>query len=234
MTLVRTTADKLIIRTAPAGADTGKRFIRGQVAEPHATSSDGQWTLIDAPQGLGWASAKYLTPVIPVIPGTPKPRLLYSLAGENPDLTAALEKLRAKASLEGIEFDTADFGGVRTEADTTRILKYRDDDYAVYVRNLKKAQPGKTPIAKTTWRPINQWGTSMHNFGAARDVKITRYPSSFSKSQALERLGALAPSVGLRWGGLFKQPNGKPRPDPPHMQLPITLVEARRRWEARQ
>lgn len=227
MTLVRTTADKLIIRSAPGGFDTGKRFLRGQTATATAESPDRQWKLIEAPAGVGWSSSQYLVPAVTVIPGTAKPRLLYSLVGEDEELTARLEILRGKALIEGIEFDTADFGGVRSEADTVRILKYRDDDYAVYVRNLKRAKPNATPVPKKTWRPINAWGTSLHNYGCARDLKVTRYPASFSRSQALSRLGALAPSCGLQWGGKFS------RVDPPHFQLPITLAEARRRYEAR-
>jgi hypothetical protein len=227
--LVTTTATKLILRSGPGTADTGKRFLLGEVAESFGASSDGQWQFIHAPAGNGWASSQYLVSAAtaPVIPGTTTPRLLYSLVGEDPDFTACIEQLRTKALFEGIEFDVADFGGVRSEADTVRILRYRDDDYAVYVRNLKRANPNATPVAKTTWRPINPFGSSMHNYGDARDLKITRYPSSFTKWQALVRLGALAPSCGLRWGGTFR------RKDYPHFEKAITLAEAKRRYEAR-
>jgi hypothetical protein len=228
--LVKTTASKLILRSQPAGTDTGKRLLLGQVAESLGATQDNQWQFIHAPAGEGWASSQYLVPAAssaPVIPGTTTPRLLYSLVGEDPDFTASIEKLRAKALIEGIEFGVADFGGVRSEADTVKILKYRDDDYAVYVRNLRRESPNKTPVPKTTWRPINPFGSSMHNYGDARDLKVTRYPSSFTKWQALVRLGALAPSCGLRWGGTFK------RKDYPHFEKAITLAEAKRRYEAR-
>jgi len=229
--LVHPTVDKLIIRALPAGADTGKRFLRGQTALSHGVSPDAKWLFVDAPDGSGWASAQYLeslpTPAAPTCVPTAK-RLLYSLMGEAPEFSEALEKLRAKAELEGIAFDTADFGGVRSEADTTKIMKYRDDDYAVYVRNLRAKNPNARPTPKEQWRAIAPFGSSMHNYGFARDLKIVKHPPSFSEAECLRRLGALAPSCGLKWGGTFSK-----RVDPPHFQLDITLAEAKRRYENR-
>ena len=152
----------------------------------------------------------------------------YTLAGEDPTLTAKMDELKALAAAEGIVFDTADFGGVRTEADTTRILKYRDDDHAVYVAALAKSHPDKAPVVKEIWRPIAPFGLSLHNWGCARDVKILKRPESFSEAEALRRLGALAPECGLRWGGTFKK-----KVDPPHFELPMTVIDARARWDAR-
>ena len=148
---------------------------------------------------------------------------MYSLQGEDPDLTAKIEQLRSLAALEGIAFDTADFGGVRTEADTVRILKYRDDDYAKYEQASVLA--GRVPLEKAVWRPIAPFGLSFHNWGCARDLRILKRPDSCSDAEALRRLGALAGEVGLRWGGTFKK-----RPDPPHVELPITLAQAKKRW----
>ena len=230
MTHVSTTASSLILRSSPVigpHTDTGKRFFAGQIAVSLGETFDKSWQFVRAPTGDGWASSAYLKAApIGVAPTPIIPKKLYSLDGEDPQLTAAIEQLRQKARAEGIEFDTADFGGVRTEADTIRIMKYRDDDYAVYVRNLARTHPGKKPEPKESWRRIARFGTSYHNFGAARDLKITARPTSFSDAEAMRRLGALAPSCGLKWGGSFN--------DPPHMQLPITLAEARDRWLARQ
>lgn len=240
MRAVRVTANSLKLRSLPvvdANTDTGRRLTAGQVANSFGETFDKQWQFLNAPAGSGWASATYLEPVAAGAPApapAPAPavpaakRLLYTLVGEDPLLTANLEKLRAKAALEGIEFDTADFGGVRTEADTTRILGYRDDDYAVYVRNLRAKNPRSVPVPIGKWRAIAPFGSSMHNFGCARDLKITKHPDSFNASTAQARLGALAPSCGLRWGGTFKT-----KFDGPHMELPITLAEARQRDEAR-
>lgn len=151
----------------------------------------------------------------------------YTLAGELPELTAAIEELRGLCRADGIEFDTADFGGVRTEADTQKILGYRDADYAVYVRNLERSHPESKPTAKEIWRPIAPFGSSMHNYGAARDLKVLVKPESFSDAEALRRIGSHAPSCGLRWGGDFKK-----KVDPPHVELAISLDEARRRHAA--
>lgn len=147
----------------------------------------------------------------------------YTLDGELKELTLAIEELRALAFADGIEFDTADFGGVRTQADTTKIMKYRDDDYEVYVKTLKRSHPDKTPTAKEIWRPIAPFGSSMHNYGAARDLKITKRPEAMSEAEAYRRLGSHAPECGLRWGGTFSR-----KVDPPHFELDITLNEARR------
>lgn len=227
---VRTTTSSLKLRSLPIvrpDTDTGKRLTSGQVATSFGESFDEHWQFLNTPTGNGWASSQYLTPaaVVPTAPVVPAPkRLLYTLEGEDPQLTAAIEKLRAKAALEGIEFDTADFGGVRTEADTVRIMKYRDDDYAVYVRNLQRDKPGKTPTPKHIWRKIAPFGKSYHNYGAARDLRVTKHPPSFTASKALDRLRVLAASCGLQ----------TITNDPPHVQLPITLAQARARWEARQ
>lgn len=143
---------------------------------------------------------------------------MASLAGVLPELAAAESKLRALAAARGIVYTVADFGGVRSEADTNRILKYRDDDYAVYVRQMKAA--GRAPVDKQTFRPIAPFGGSMHNFGAAFDAEMVK--------GTLEQLGALAPQAGLKWGGTFTT-----RKDYPHFELPIGLLEAKRRWLAR-
>lgn len=235
MRSVRVTASSLKLRSLPvldAATDTGRRLTSGQVANSFGETFDKDWQFLNAPAGNGWASAQYLAPATvassaPVAP-TAK-RLLYTLVGEDSLLTANIEKLRAKAALEGIEFDTADFGGVRTEADTIKILKYRAHDYAVYARNLKAKNPRAVPVPIGKWRAIAPFGSSFHNYGCSRDLVITKHPPSHNASTAQARLGALAPSCGLRWGGTFKS-----KFDGPHMELPITLAQARQRWEARQ
>lgn len=133
-----------------------------------------------------------------------------------PELAAAEVKLRAAAAAKGIYYKLAEWDGaaLRTEADTVQAMRYRDADYAVYVRKMKAA--GKTPVDLRTFRPINAYGTSHHNFGAAFDVEMVK------GTQA--QLGALAPSVGLTWGGTFSRPDG------PHFQLAIGILEAKARW----
>lgn len=147
-----------------------------------------------------------------------------ALAKTLPELQAAERKLRAYASKEGIVYEIAAFGGFRTEADTARILKYRDDDYAVYVSNM--AQQGKTPLPKEQWRRIAPYGRSYHDFGAAFDVQIKSAPTGVSFTTALTKLGALAPLCGLRWGGSFG--------DAPHFELAQSLTDVQTKWDAYQ
>ncbi len=137
-----------------------------------------------------------------------------------PELRAAEASLRELAARNGLVYAIADFGGVRSQADTTLAMKYRDNDYAVYLAQFR-AKYGSTRAAldKYTWRPINVFGSSYHNFGAAFDALMVK--------GSLAQLGALAPSVGLKWGGNFIG-----RKDYPHFQLAISLNEAKARWLA--
>lgn len=142
-----------------------------------------------------------------------------------PEMQRAETALRSAAAAAGIVYTVADFGGLRTQADTTRILEYRANDYAKYVAAQKKAGAVVVPVER--WRPIAAFGNSYHNFGAAIDLRITQRPDGWSYDRALRRLGDLAPAAGLRWGGTFK------RVDSPHFELAIPLSEARRLWLAR-
>lgn len=137
-----------------------------------------------------------------------------------PALDDAIAQLEQRAAAEGIGFAIANFGGFRTAADTALILGYRDADYAVYA--AKQLANGVTPIAMKKWRPIATYGNSFHDYGGARDLTITYKPSWMSDSDALARLGELAPSVGLRWGGSFN--------DPAHFELPVPIGAAAAAW----
>lgn len=143
-----------------------------------------------------------------------------ALAKSLPELRAAEQALRAAAARERITYEIADFGGFRTEADTTKILGYREVEYAQYVAAAKKA--GRVPLPINKWRPIAPFGRSYHDYGAAFDVRVTGTPPGMTAAQGLSHLGALSASVGLRWGASFN--------DPAHFELPITLDDARQRW----
>lgn len=92
------------------------------------------------------------------------------MQGALPELLEARRKLETAALAHGrrVAFKVAPYGGVRTQADTAKILKFRDDDYAVYLASLK---PGQTPIPKERWRKIAEFGRSYHNYGAAFDAE---------------------------------------------------------------
>lgn len=147
---------------------------------------------------------------------------MTTLNGALPELRAAYDQLDAYARTQGIGIEVADFGGVRTLADTTRILAYRDDDFRAAV-NAGAIRPDTTLQA---FRPIAPFGSSYHNYGAAFDVRIKSRPSSMTVGQAQAKLGAYAPRIGLRWGGTFRNP------DAPHFELAIPIDEAQRRYRA--
>lgn len=137
-----------------------------------------------------------------------------------PALDDAIAQLEQLAAAQGISFTIANFGGYRTAADTALILGYRDADYAVYA--AKQLANGVTPIAMKKWRPIATYGNSFHDYGGARDLAITAKPYGMSDSDALEVLGQLAPSAGLRWGGSFN--------DPAHFELPVPIGAVAAAW----
>jgi cell wall-associated NlpC family hydrolase len=91
---VSCTASELRIRTLPIIAvrtDTSRRILRGEVAVTHVESFDGKWLFVEAPAGIGWASAEYLRS--DVIPPEPKP------AGGRADIVA-----RARSAI-GLRID---------------------------------------------------------------------------------------------------------------------------------
>lgn len=135
-----------------------------------------------------------------------------------PELQDAEARLYAYATgTLGIDYRIADFGAFRTEADTTEIKGYRQNDYNEAV----KANPAIAHIPINTWRPISSYGSSWHNYGAAFDVLILDAGRYASSSAALQALKQAAPSFGLR----SNVPN-----DPPHFELPISIDEARNKW----
>ena len=141
-----------------------------------------------------------------------------------PELRAAEQRLRARASDNGITYALAEYGGLRTQADTNQIVAYRQADYNAAIRR----DPRVARIPINTFRPIAPFGRSMHNWGSAFDIVITGAPPGWTRDKALAVLGAIAPTVGLRWGGTFPSD----RVDPPHFELPTSVVDARARYLA--
>lgn len=152
---------------------------------------------------------------------------MSTLNGALPELQTAYDALDRYARSIGISIGVANFGGIRTEADTTKIMQYRVDDYAA-ARNAGTIRPDTT---LQQFRAIAPFGSSYHNYGAAFDVEIRARPSSMTIATALAKLGAYAPNVGLRWGGNFRSANA-PNGDQPHFELPITLAQAQARYRA--
>ena len=145
-----------------------------------------------------------------------------TLTNTLPELQQAEARLRAAAAARGVTYVIADFGGLRSQADTARILQYRAQDYAAAVR--ARPDTANTPITK--WRPIAPFGSSYHNYGAAFDVLVTGHPAGVNGYSVL---GQLAPAAGLRWGG-SPEFTASGKVDIPHFELPISLVAARIKW----
>jgi hypothetical protein len=142
--------------------------------------------------------------------------LMSDLSGTLPQTQNAYAGLASYASSNGITIGIADFGGIRTQSDTTTILADRQNDYNADVAAGRIS--ADTPINK--YRPIAPFGKSYHNYGAAFDVAIIARPSSMSEDGALALLGGYAPNLGLTWGGTFSNP------DPDHFQLDVSLDDA--------
>lgn len=159
-----------------------------------------------------------------------------------PELSAGFNALTSAALADSsrVAFKLADYGGFRTQSDTTEILAYRTQDYQVYAAAEQSA--GRTPLPMSTWRPIQPYGSSMHDFGAAFDVEpisiggidIHQTPTRAGiwrtdprraqalLDQATNALDNLASSAGLRSGVSFN--------DPLHFELPVSLVSAQAMW----
>lgn len=142
-----------------------------------------------------------------------------SLDGVLPELAVAYNGLTAALEQQGIRSSVADYGGVRTESDTTKILQFRLDDY-----NADVAAGNISPsLTLQEYRPIAEWQHSFHDYGAAFDLAV-KPPAGMTVDHALQLAGGLAPRFGLRWGGTFHNA------DADHFELAIPLADARARW----
>lgn len=158
-----------------------------------------------------------------VIPGTIPPDAALVPGNSLPELRAGEQGLRAQAAREGISYVIAPFGGpLRTQADTTNILRYRAADYAAYVARQKAA--GRAVVDIDTFRRVAPFGLSFHNYGAAFDINIDTWPTGMTADQALTHVGAMAAAHGLRWGAAFG--------DTPHFELAKTLEQVKAAWQA--
>jgi len=76
------------------------------------------------------------------------------------------------------------------------------------------AQGRTTPGKIVTWTKH-----SRHEKGEAFDIVIIKNGKpDWSDIDLYRRAGILGESVGLTWGGRFKDPKGNPRPDFPHYE----------------
>lgn len=141
-----------------------------------------------------------------------------------PEFASRLHELAAQAAAQlGVTLEITSYGGFRDQQLTQDILKFRDEDYAAYVKQLALSKPGAVPVPEDQWRPILPFGQSWHNYGAAADVMPVSWPAIYpNRSSATAAVQALAPAVGLS----FPLPGS----DPGHVQLPYDLATVQTMW----
>lgn len=141
------------------------------------------------------------------------------LAGCLPGVEDGYNAVAAYAASLGIAIGVADYGGLRTEAETATILADRQNDYDADLA----AGVITSAVSLDQYRPISPFGSSFHNYGAAFDVGNP--DGSALSDHTLTELGENCPD-GFRWGGNF------PTPDLPHYELAMTLTDAQAAYEA--
>lgn len=166
------------------------------------------------------------------------PNGLSRLANVLPRLRDRELALRAAAAAKGIEYDFPDYAGLRTPTDTAQLIKWRDEAVAIARRDAeaKRRAQGGTPVqvklagdvaANRAYYRVAPADASFHGVGSAFDIRIRKVPPGMTTDQAYKVLGAIAPSIGLRWGGTFSSPA-----DPFHFELAITRDAAADLWRA--
>lgn len=149
----------------------------------------------------------------------------HVLAGALPTLVIAEAELSRLAGVQGVQYDIAPFGAVRSQSDTTRIFGYREQEYRLYAGKERAA--GRNPLSIEKWRPVAPFGNSHHNYGAAFDVRPVSWPQGKSFQWAHDKLDAIVaatPTLGLRSGDYFN--------DEPHFELALPLATVRQMWAA--
>lgn len=138
------------------------------------------------------------------------PRVLPTLKNK----AVALEQYAATL---GILFGYPDYSGWRSQADTTQLILWRDQEVKLH--------------GASSYYPVAPYGQGFHGKGAAFDIKVVKWPTGKDAAWAYAMLGAYAARIGLRWGGNFtgtrtvagKQVSNK---DIFHFELAITLNAA--------
>lgn len=154
---------------------------------------------IAAPTWRPFGPGAPLGPQLPTqyAPAQAQPAPLGDTTNLQPSLVSALHALAALALTNGISF-RIESGWRSTERQAQLYANRASNPY-----------------------PVAPPGSSLHEYGAAVDLRITGQHGYSSAAAALAFLGGmLAPRVGLRWDAS----------DAVHFALPWTLAEARARW----
>jgi peptidoglycan L-alanyl-D-glutamate endopeptidase CwlK len=122
----------------------------------------------------------------------------------DPDVRALCDRHLALCLLEGIVLRVTDgYRSVKEQAAIWQVGRDEDGNVVDERAVLTRARPG----------------CSWHNWGRAYDVCIVRFPGDVTPKNVYDgpwgRVGAIGESLGLTWGGHFKNIH-----DDPHFEYP--------------
>lgn len=93
--------------------------------------------------------------------------------------------------------------------------------YTIISGLRSRSQQATLADSTTRTTPAAPAGMSKHEVGFAHDVDLYRdNGAAIYTSAQLTRLGLLAESIGLKWGGRFA-----PKPDPNHFEAPLPRAQ---------
>ena len=81
-------------------------------------------------------------------------------------------------------------------------------------------QQGRTTPGDTVTDCDGRRKRSKHQDGRAIDLVFKTADRGVTWDGPWELVGLMAEQLGLKWGGRFLRPDGKPKPDRPHLELP--------------
>jgi len=110
----------------------------------------------------------------------------------------------------------------------TQTLRTAAEQEAYYVQgrrvleavNELRKRVGLLPITETENKhTVTQTMNSKHLEGKAFDIAMLKDGKVLWSNYLYDKAGPVGESVGLKWGGRFKDKKGDPRPDRPHFEV---------------
>jgi len=219
MNTVRCTASALVIRSLPLAnpsTDTGKRMVRGQIAQTHGVSWDQKWLYVDAPQGRGWCARAHLKEAVPfevnvkVITPTPAwpkvPRGLdeiQRLFGTPGNAMASAGRVSLPAPLK--------LGWSEQRIEGFACHKLLEDVFTSAFKQIHER--GFWPLLKSFDGCYNDRSArglakkSTHAWGIAVDLNAATNQLG-AKPTMDPRIVAIFRDHGFLWGGMWARPDG--------------------------
>lgn len=167
------------------------------------------------------------------------PKGLAQITNALPELKRAEMMLRGFATQRGIVYELPDYAGLRTQSDTTQLIRWRDEAVTKARKDAeaKRKTQGGTPVqvklagdvaANRAFYRVSPYGVGYHGIGGAFDVRITKVPAGMTVEDGYKYLGGFASTCGLTWGGVFKDNPStsiKESADPFHFELSLPRVQ---------